>query len=100
MATDGPDPEPCDARLFKDGKVIAVVGETGGSNHFERLIRAASRRAGVPIDWHFAGGRAIVLAFEKDAQRATEAFKAEVYPVLMGGAPEGTVLAKEAERIL
>ena len=94
------EPMPCNSDLFENGVQIALIGDCGGSNHFEQLIQAASRRAGVPIDWHFAGGRARVLAYEKDAEKAEEAMNMEVHPVLRGGAPVGTVLVREDERIL
>lgn len=94
------EPTPCNLDLFKNGVQIALIGECGGSNHFEQLIQTASRRAGVPIDWHFAGGRARVLAYEKDVKEAMAAMTLEVYPVLEGGAPVGTVLVTEDVRIL
>ena len=95
MSTDGPDPAPCRQDLYDHGETVAVIGDTGGSNRFERLIQAASRRAGVPIDWHFVGGRARVLALPGDVVKAKEALDAEVFPVLNGLAPEGTLLVRE-----
>ena len=86
--SDGFDPAPCSQDLFENGIELDVIGEIGGSNRFERLIQAASRYAGVAIDWHFAGGRAVVLCYLKDVDKASDAMQKIVYPVLY--APEGT----------
>lgn len=98
MAIDGPDPAPCNDELFKRGEVVTVFGDVGGSNRFERLIQMASKSAGVPIDWHFSGGRAVVLAMPKDFDKAHRAIKTIVEPVLTGGAPEGCLKVKEDEK--
>jgi len=95
MATDGPDPVPCRQDLFEHGDVVKVFGEVGGSNRFERLVQMASRSAGVPIDWHFSGGRAVVLAMPCNFDKALEALKRIVEPVLAGRGPEGCLLVRE-----
>lgn len=81
MATDGPDPKPCDPKLFKHGHTVAVCG-TYGANHFEGLIDEIRLATGRPVDWHYVGGRAVVLAFAKDAEAVKEAFEQIARPVL------------------
>lgn len=98
MATDGNTPAPCDKQLFNNGVQIAVFGEVGGSNRFERLIQTASREAGVPIDWHFSGGRAVVLAFKSDLNKACLAIDKIVRPVIEGDAPTGCFNAEDERK--
>lgn len=81
MATDGPDPTPCDPKLFKQGVTVAMCA-TYGANHFETLIKQVREDTGRPVDWHYVGGRANVLAFLKDAPVVKEAFERIVRPVL------------------
>lgn len=40
--------------------VAMVVG--GGSNFIERWVQEVAELSGQPVDWHFCGGRAMVLA--------------------------------------
>lgn len=64
-------PAPCQKNLFKDGvEVLRLAGPRTWM--IESYVAESSRRARVPIDWHFCGGIAIVLALEEDAERATE----------------------------
>lgn len=70
MATDGPDPKPCDGEIYRRGTVVGIF-ETYGANHFEDLIRQVREQCGQRVDWHYAGGRAIVKALgDVDAARA------------------------------
>jgi len=39
----------------------------------ERFVVEARRRAKVPIDWHMAGGRAIILSLPGDEEKALDA---------------------------
>ena len=73
MATDGPDPKPCDPEMFKRGVCIGVF-ETHGACAFDRVVQQSSKTAGVPIDWHYCGGRARVLAFPEDEAKARAVF--------------------------
>lgn len=59
MATDGPDPTPCDKDIFERG---FVVYQTHGvsSNRMEGWIKRIAFESGQPVDWHFAAGYAIV----------------------------------------
>lgn len=59
MATDGPDPAPCAAEIYKHG---AVVYQTHGvsSNRMESWAQRIAFESGQPVDWHFMAGWAIV----------------------------------------
>ncbi len=61
MATDGPDPTPCDPKLFEDGTLM-FVSHTIPSNAMEQWVQSVAKDCEQPVDWHFAGGRACVLA--------------------------------------
>lgn len=59
MATDGPDPTPCDQEIFQKGEGVCVV--TGGSNAIENWVQQLGKITGEKVDWHFSGGRGNVL---------------------------------------
>jgi hypothetical protein len=59
MATDGPDPAPCDPEIFKKGEGVCVVYSS--SNVVEKWVRSIAKKANAKVDWHFSGGRANVL---------------------------------------
>jgi hypothetical protein len=61
MSTDGSTPQPCDPEIFSKG-VQVFVTDTLGSNAIESWVRKVSDLSGQPVDWHWAGGRARVLA--------------------------------------
>lgn len=61
MATDGPDPQPCDPEIFQHGTVIFIT-HTIPSNAMEGWVRKVAEASGQPVDWHFVGGRACVRA--------------------------------------
>lgn len=61
MATDGPTPKPCDPNIFKRGKRVFMT-HTIPSNAMERWVQSVAAECGLPVDWHFAGGRAVVMA--------------------------------------
>jgi hypothetical protein len=60
MATDGPTPAPCDAEVFERGKCVLVTAGVS-SNRMERWVREVARYSEQKVDWHFSGGRAVVL---------------------------------------
>lgn len=67
MATDGPDPKPCDPKIFKHGEGVCVV--TGPSNAVERWVQLVAKTAKAKVDWHYSGGRANVLHLGDAASR-------------------------------
>lgn len=67
MATDGPTPPPCDTEIFKNG-VQVFVTHTIPSNAMEGWVKKVAERSGQRVDWHFAGGRAVVLALGDTAK--------------------------------
>lgn len=85
MATDGPDPEPCNPDVFKSGDYVGWL-HGPGSNAIERWVKALAEKTGQRIDWHFVGGRARVLALG-DVNAAREAFEAAI-PELKAQWPE------------
>lgn len=61
MATDGPDPKPCDRKIYKQGEhVFTTFGIP--SNAMEGWVKQVAAKSGQPVDWFFYGGRAVVLA--------------------------------------
>jgi len=61
MATDGPDPDPCNKEVFNKGKCVFITHSIP-SNAMEGWVKKVAERSGQPVDWHFCGGRARVLA--------------------------------------
>jgi hypothetical protein len=62
MATDGPDPTPCNQDVFDRGTLMFQTHSIGGSNAIERWVQKIAKVSGELVDWHFAGGRVMVLA--------------------------------------
>ncbi|MFA6458978.1 MAG: hypothetical protein WCV79_01090 [Candidatus Paceibacterota bacterium] len=75
MATDGPDPKPCDPEIFKKGHGVCVVD--GSSNAVERWVRSVAKKAKARVDWHYCGGRANVLHLgdSKSRERVLQAIE-------------------------
>ena len=67
MATDGPDPAPCNPDIFKKGRGVCVVD--GSSNAVERWVQSVAKKANAQVDWHYSGGRVNVLHLGDDASR-------------------------------
>lgn len=61
MATDGPDPPPCDDEIFKHGTVV-FIGDSVSSNRMEAWVRKLAQLSEQRVDWHFSAGNAVVLA--------------------------------------
>lgn len=61
LSTDGPTPPPCDPKIFTEG-VQVFVTDTIPSNAMEGWVRQVAEKSEQPVDWHFAYGRAEVLA--------------------------------------
>lgn len=54
-------PQPCDPDVFKDGSLVLVIGGVP-SLQIEEWVKLIARMSDQRVDWHFAGGRAQVLA--------------------------------------
>lgn len=67
MATDGPTPPPCDDEIYKHGDQVCVIA--GSANAVERWVRGIASLANARVDWHYIGGRAVVLHLGDDASR-------------------------------
>ena len=59
MATDGPTPAICDAKVFNKGKAV-FVGWDISSNRMENWVQQVAEVSGQRVDWSFCGGRAVV----------------------------------------
>lgn len=73
MATDGPDPPRCDPEIYRNGHGVFMTS-TIPSNAMEGWVRRFAALSGQPVDWHFLGGRAVVLALG-DLARVREAIE-------------------------
>jgi hypothetical protein len=94
MATDGPTPPPCDKRIFEEG-VCVLITHSIPSCAMEGWVKKVAAESGQPVDWHFAGGRAVVLALgDTDRVRAAmeklrpehDALYRKAVDSIMGGA--------------
>jgi len=61
MATDGPTPPPCNKDVYANGTMVMMTAGIP-SNAMEEWVKKVAEKSGQPVDWHFAGGRACVLA--------------------------------------
>jgi len=61
MATDGPDPTPCDRDIFENGTPVFMTHSIP-SNAMERWVKLVAKKSGQRVDWSFTGGRAVVKA--------------------------------------
>lgn len=61
MATDGPDPAPCDDEIYNNGELVFVT-HTIPSNAMEGWVKKVAKVSKQRVDWYFCGGRAVVLA--------------------------------------
>jgi hypothetical protein len=74
LSAENEQPGSCAQEVFDKGvQILRFAGPR--SWMIEGYVLAASEKAGVPIDWHFAGGRAVVLALLKDDEKAHAALK-------------------------
>jgi hypothetical protein len=60
MATDGPDPPPCNPEIYKNGTPVFMTHSIP-SNAMEGWVKKVAAKCGLPVDWHFVGGRAVIL---------------------------------------
>jgi len=54
-------PPPCNPAIFRDGVRIFVT-HTIRSFNLEPWVQRVAALSGQPVDWHYVGGRAVVLA--------------------------------------
>lgn len=60
MATDGPDPTPCSKEMLEKGQIVFVTHSIP-SNAMEGWVKKVAEKSGQDVDWHFEGGRAVVM---------------------------------------
>ncbi len=73
MTTDGSIPPPCDLEIFSKGEQV-FVGDTIPSNDMEGWVKQVAQVSGQPVDWHYIGGYAEVLALG-DIERVRTAIR-------------------------
>lgn len=61
MATDGPDPKPCDQEIYTSGATVFIT-HLIPSNAMDQWVKSVAEESNQKVDWHFAGGRAVVKA--------------------------------------
>ena len=64
-------PTPCETGIFQLGR---RVGTVAGPPSFmvEAWVKMIAKEAKAPVDWHYAGGRASILCYEKDLKRVQQ----------------------------
>jgi hypothetical protein len=74
----------CNQEVFENGKPLLLVdtGEVGGAAVFELWVQGVARDSGQPVDWHYSGGIAQVLALG-DWNKAQDAARCAVMPTGM-----------------
>lgn len=74
LSTDGPTPPPCESDIFKNGECVFETSSIP-SNAMEGWVKHVAERSGQPVDWHFAGSIARVLALG-DIEKVRDAIAA------------------------
>lgn len=55
-------PPRCDEAIYREGRTIFVLDDYGvGNRGVERWVRSLAEASGQRVDWHYAGGLAVVL---------------------------------------
>lgn len=87
------EPAPCSPEVWSRGEqVLRLAGPRMWM--IEGYVRAAAKKAGVPIDWHFAGGRAVILALPEDKEKACKALE-EILPTFQEAARQAVARGDE-----
>ena len=88
MATDGPDPPPCDHDIKDNGTPVCLIHSIS-SNRLERFVVSIREQTSERVDWHFVGGRAVVKVLgDCDAARAAiDARKGELIVLMLQSHP-------------
>lgn len=61
FSTDGPTPPNTSSDIYENGELMMVTSSIG-SNALERWVKKVAKLSGQPVDWHWHGGRAQILA--------------------------------------
>ena len=82
--TDHVTPPPCDAEIFKRGEAVMLFhGPRSGL--IEEWVKKLAAETQTHTDWHFAGGRAVVLVLGGEAERGkVRAAAVRLWPELLG----------------
>lgn len=71
MNEDNAIPPPCDKEIFNNGTLVMMTHSIP-SRRLEEWVQQVACLSGQPVDWHFAGGRARILALG-DLKKVREA---------------------------
>ncbi len=52
--------KPCDQEIYRNGDVVGIYAANIGAVAFERVVQGVATILEIDLDWHFAGGRAVV----------------------------------------
>jgi hypothetical protein len=61
----------CDDQLFKTGRAVLILSGLASTAIEAQVVRWREELK-VPIDWHYVGGRAVVLVLPKDLERVRD----------------------------
>lgn len=62
-------PPPCDPKIFSKGISIGLYDTGADAKSFEALVQQVREESGLPIDWHYAGGRANLKCLPKHVEK-------------------------------
>lgn len=54
----------CDSDVYENGAQVFIT-HTLSSKDVEKWVKEVAKESGQKVDWHYAGGRAVVLALGK-----------------------------------
>jgi len=66
-------PPPCNKDIYDNGTSVFITHSIP-SEDIEKWVKKIAKLSGQPVDWHFFGGRAVVLALG-DIQKVKDTIK-------------------------
>lgn len=81
MATDGTNPPPCSNDIYENGTLVTVL-EGASSNRTEAWVKALALVTGERVDWHYAGGRVMLMAASGADLPRIRAYVTAMHPAL------------------
>ena len=66
-------PQDCSDDIYKNGEYLGIIINYP-SPHIEAFVRYAAQLSGQRIDWHYAGGRAVIL-YIGDRDKVIDGFR-------------------------
>ncbi len=81
--------ERCDQDIFDNGQVVAITGDLS-KEELERICQEITKGWDQPTDWHFAGGRGVILTLGDPAVVRTLLPKIDTSPSSLVAAKESS----------